>query len=103
MGASCSAPRPVVTATGRDLPPTAIGGLTMTDFPITTNPCSFPPWRCGVSTTHEEMQDDRIYCEPYPITDVFVDELAKIDRLGAVARLTFTVLMPDCCHPTESP
>lgn len=41
--------------------------------------------------------------EPYPITDVFVDELAKIDRLGAVARLTFTVLMPDCCHPTESP
>src|SRR5439155_23291045 len=39
--------------------------------------------------------------EPYPVTDVFVEELAKIDRLGLVARLTFTVVMPDCCNPTE--
>jgi hypothetical protein len=41
--------------------------------------------------------------EHYPVTDVFVDELAKIGRLGLVARLTFTVVMPDCCNPTEGP
>jgi hypothetical protein len=41
-----SAPTRRLETTGRDLPPTAIGGLLMTDSPNTTNPRGFPPLAC---------------------------------------------------------
>ena len=38
-------PRPAVGTAGRDLPPSAQAGLTMTDSTNTMNPRGFPPWR----------------------------------------------------------